>query len=70
MISQKMQDALNGQVNAELYSAYMYLSMATYFESTGLSGFANWMQVQTQEEVSHGMKLFKLQKITNTNLLV
>jgi ferritin len=59
MISQKMQDALNEQVNAELYSAYMYLSMATYFESANLSGFANWMNIQTQEEVSHTMKIYK-----------
>jgi ferritin len=59
MISQKMQDALNEQVNAELYSAYMYLSMATYFGSNSLNGFANWMQIQTQEEVSHAMKIYK-----------
>jgi ferritin len=59
MISQKIQDALNEQVNAELYSAYMYLSMATYFESASLSGFANWMNIQTQEEVPHAMKIYK-----------
>ena len=59
MISQNIQDALNEQVNAELYSAYMYLSMATYFESANLSGFANWMNIQTQEEVSHTMKIYK-----------
>jgi len=58
MISTKMQKALNGQLNAELYSAYLYLSMAAYFESTNLSGMANWMRVQTQEEQFHAMKLF------------
>lgn len=58
MINTKMQKALNGQLNAELYSAYLYLSMAAYFESTNLSGMANWMRVQTQEEQFHAMKLF------------
>ena len=58
MISDKMQDALNGQLNAELYSAYLYLSMSGYFKSTSLPGFANWMRVQTQEELVHVMKFF------------
>ncbi|MFB0554901.1 MAG: ferritin [Phycisphaerae bacterium] len=58
MISKKMEDALNGQVNAELYSAYMYLSMESYFKSLNLNGFANWMRVQTQEEVAHAMKIY------------
>jgi len=58
MIDKKMQDALNEQVNAELYSAYLYLSMEAYFESINLAGFANWMRVQTQEEVVHGMKIY------------
>jgi ferritin len=58
MLSKKMEKALNDQINAELYSAYLYLSMASYFESANLKGFANWMRVQNQEEVSHGMKLF------------
>jgi len=58
MISKKMQDALNGQVNAELYSAYLYLSMESYFKSLNLNGFANWMRVQTQEEVVHATKIY------------
>ncbi len=58
MISEKMQDALNGQLNAEFYSAYLYLSMAGYFESIDLKGFANWMRVQTQEEQFHAMKFY------------
>ena len=58
MISTKIQDALNGQVNAELYSAYLYLSMSAYFESTDLKGFAGWMRVQFQEELFHATKLF------------
>ena len=58
MIGEKIQDALNEQVNAEFYSAYLYLSMAAYFESTNLPGFATWMRVQTQEELTHTMKIY------------
>ena len=58
MISKKMEEALNEQVNAELYSAYLYLSMESYFKSLNLNGFANWMRVQTQEEVAHAMKIY------------
>ncbi|MFH1615372.1 MAG: ferritin [Planctomycetota bacterium] len=58
MISKKMQEALNKQVNAEFYSAYLYLSMAGYFESIDLKGFANWMRVQAQEEQFHAIKLY------------
>ncbi len=58
MISKKMQDALNEQVAAEFYSAYLYLSMSAYLESIDLPGFANWMRVQYQEEVTHAEKIF------------
>jgi len=58
MLSKKMEKALNDQINAELYSAYLYLSMASYFESANLKGFANWMRVQNQEETLHAMKFF------------
>ena len=58
MISKKMEDALNGQVNAEMYSAYLYLSMESYFKSKNMNGFANWMRVQTQEEMAHAMKIY------------
>ncbi|MHB1000458.1 MAG: ferritin [Armatimonadota bacterium] len=53
MISQKMQDAINKQINAELYSGYLYLSMSAYYQSIGLPGFANWMYVQMKEEQAH-----------------
>jgi ferritin len=56
MLSQAMQDALNEQINAELWSAYLYLSMATHFESVNLPGMAKWMRVQTNEEYAHAMK--------------
>lgn len=58
MIGKKMQEALNEQINAELYSAYLYLSMVAYLESVNLPGFANWMRVQTQEELTHAMKIY------------
>ncbi|MGP8189097.1 MAG: ferritin-like domain-containing protein, partial [Methanobacterium sp.] len=50
MLKDKMVESLNSQMNAELYSAYLYLSMEAYFEANDLSGFANWMRVQAQEE--------------------
>lgn len=58
MIDKKMEEALNGQLNAELYSAYLYLSMAAYFESADLPGFASWMRVQDREEQFHAMKFY------------
>jgi len=58
MISQKMEDALNKQINAEYWSGYMYLSMAAYLEDQNLPGFANWMRVQYEEEISHALKFF------------
>ena len=58
MIKKEVLDAINEQINAEAYSAYMYLSMAAYFEDMGLSGFANWMKVQYQEESAHALKFF------------
>jgi len=58
MISEKLTKALNEQINAEFYSAYIYLSMAAYFEDENLEGFASWMKLQAQEEMEHGMKFF------------
>jgi ferritin len=58
MLSQKMEQALNQQLNAELYSAYLYLSMAAYYSSINFNGFANWMTVQNLEETMHGMKFY------------
>ncbi len=58
MLSEKMSKALNKQINAEMYSAYLYLSMAAYFESVSLSGFAKWMEMQTMEEMSHAKKMY------------
>ena len=58
MISDKIQDAFNAQLNAETYSAYLYWSMAAYFDSINLSGFSNWMRCQAQEEMVHAMKFY------------
>jgi ferritin len=58
MISQAIQDAMNEQIKNELYSAYLYLSMAAYCESINLKGFAHWMRVQHQEETGHAMRFF------------
>jgi ferritin len=58
MIGKKMEKAINEQINAELYSAYLYLSMVAYFESVNLRGCATWMRAQTQEEIVHAMKMY------------
>jgi ferritin len=53
-----MQDALNRQINAELFSSYLYLSMAAHFEAKDLKGMANWMRIQSGEENGHAMRIF------------
>lgn len=54
MLSEKMEQALNEQLNAEWYSSYLYISMGAYFASLNLKGFAHWMEVQGKEEWVHG----------------
>lgn len=58
MIKQVVSDAINAQINAEFYSAYLYLSMSAHFEHQGLPGFANWMRVQFEEEQFHALKFY------------
>lgn len=58
MITQKLTDALNKQVNAELYSAYLYLAMSAWGAANDYPGLANWMRIQYQEETAHGMHMF------------
>jgi ferritin len=58
MLSEKMLKELNRQINAELYAAYLYLSMSADFQSKNLAGFANWMRVQATEEMTHAMKIY------------
>ena len=58
MIKQKIENALNVQMNKEFYSYYLYLSMAAYFESNNLKGFSHWLRIQAKEESEHAMKIF------------
>jgi ferritin len=57
-IKKEMQDAINDQINAEMFSAHLYLSMASWFEDEDLPGFSNWMRCQYMEETMHSMKFF------------
>ncbi len=58
-MTEKMAKAMNDQLNEELFSSYLYLSMAAYFENLGLRGFAHWMEVQAKEELEHAMKFYR-----------
>ena len=58
MISEKITDALNKQINMEYSSAYAYLAMSAYFLTQNLKGFAHWMRIQAQEELMHGMRIY------------
>lgn len=58
MLKKRVEELLNNQINEELFSSYLYLSMAAYFEAVGLKGFANWMSVQSQEEKFHADKFY------------
>ena len=58
MLKKSIEKALNQQVNAEFHSAYMYLSMASYFQSIGLAGCSNWMKIQYNEELAHAIHFF------------
>lgn len=57
MIKSDLQKAFNKQINEELFSAYLYASMASYFESQNLKGFATWMRAQVIEELTHAQKI-------------
>lgn len=58
MISKKITDSINEQINKEIYSGYLYLAMAAYSASIGLNGLANWFKVQLQEEMAHAQKFY------------
>jgi ferritin len=58
MLKDPVEEALNEQINAELYSEYVYLSMAAYYEEEGLPGFASWMRAQADEERAHAMRIY------------
>jgi ferritin len=58
MLKKSIESAINQQINAEFHSAYLYLSMSSYFQSIGMAGCANWMKVQYQEELAHATHFF------------
>ncbi len=70
MISTKLNDAFNTQIDNELASAHLYLSMAAYFESMSLPGFANWMRIQHQEEMTHALKFFDYVNARNGRVIL
>lgn len=58
MLKKSVEDALNKQINAEMYSSYLYLAMSAYMESISMKGFARWLRVQAKEELGHAMKFY------------
>ena len=58
MLSKRMEKDLNEHLNKELYSAYLYLSMASYFRTNNYNGMGSWMEAQAKEELGHGMKFY------------
>lgn len=58
MINKKIEEAINSQINAEMFSAYLYKSMSAYFSDINLNGMAAWMNVQAQEEMTHALKFY------------
>lgn len=59
MISKEMEKALNGQINKEMFSAYLYLSMASFLENNNYGGMASFMKIQAKEEMGHAMKIYE-----------
>lgn len=70
MFSDAMQNALNDQIQREFHSAYLYLSMAAYFEAQNLPGAAHWMRVQAREEAGHAMKIFEFVNERNGRVIL
>ena len=80
MISNRIQEAVNEQINAEFESAYIYLALSAHLDEKNLKGFSHWMHLQWQEEIEHGMKLYdhllrrggsvKLKEIPEPNITV
>ena len=68
MLSKKVADLLNTQVNKEFYSAYLYLDFANFYKNKALDGFANWYQIQAKEEMDHA--LLMMQYLQNNDVAV
>lgn len=58
-LTKKLEDAINGQIQAEYYSSYMYLAMAAYCDSVNMPGYGHWMRAQAREEMQHVMKFYR-----------
>jgi ferritin len=57
-MNSKLEKAINEQINFELYSAYIYMSMASYLKSLNLNGFSHWMEIQVKEELAHVIRFY------------
>ena len=70
MVSEKINDIMNEQINKEFYSGYLYLSMSAHMRELGLCGFANWLKLQAKEEVEHGLKIldYLLERTNNPTI--
>ncbi len=68
MLSKTVEDTLNEQINREMYSAYLYLSMSAYASHEGFKGFASWFMVQYHEEMFHAMKLYEYMNLRGGSL--
>ncbi|MBI4727804.1 ferritin [candidate division TA06 bacterium] len=68
MIKQIVQDIINKQINAEMYSAYLYLGMAAWCQDQNLPGAAQWLKAQAKEEMGHAMKFYKFLEDTNSQI--
>ena len=67
-MNEKVANLLNDQINKEFYSAYLYLDMANFYSRKGLSGFANWYEIQAKEEQDHAMLMY--QYLHNNDVVV
>jgi len=70
MIKQSVQDIINKQINAEIYSAYLYLGMAAWSQDQNLPGAAQWLKTQAKEEMGHAMKFYKFLEDTNSQIVL
>ncbi|MEG0829951.1 MAG: ferritin [Anaerovoracaceae bacterium] len=70
MLSKKVIELLNDQVNKEFYSAYLYLDMSNYYKDEGLDGFANWYKIQTQEERDHALLFMEFLQLNGVSVVL
>jgi ferritin len=70
VLNDKIQTALNDQIQAEFFSAYLYLSMASWCEDNNFEGFGSWMRMQAQEEMFHAMKIYDYVNMTGGRVLL